>query len=360
VAEHKNRNTKMSDVSLESERQRKLEELLLHQKQAKNIAVPTNDGQVKQRLRELKQPICLFAEQAGDRRKRLKDFLAKKAIEEASAPIPIDSLPSSFSAASSSSNNKDVKEEEFYTEGPTELLEARLFIARFSLPKAKERITGEKRKREEEQQEIERQAAKATAASSTTSPTPSSPTSPSSSSSILSDIENHWKNSIETGKTFSNELSQVGDDRPLTSCSISPDASMIVTGSFTGIVKLWNLDGGGEVIQTYKAHTERIGGVAFHPSVSSSSMDIESSSSCSANEGGGMGTVAIATGGADNFVRLWSLSSSLPLRSLPGHFDRINRVAFHPAGRHLASASFDLTWRLWDIETGSQLLEQEG
>lgn len=29
-------------------------------------------------------------------------------------------------------------------------------------------------------------------------------------------------------------------------------------------------------------------------------------------------------------------------------------------GRHVGTASFDETWRLWDVETGSCLLEQEG
>ena len=29
-------------------------------------------------------------------------------------------------------------------------------------------------------------------------------------------------------------------------------------------------------------------------------------------------------------------------------------------GRHLGTASFDQTWRLWDLETGDCLLEQEG
>ncbi len=39
---------------------------------------------------------------------------------------------------------------------------------------------------------------------------------------------------------------------------------------------------------------------------------------------------------------------------------RLGRIAFHPAGRHLGTASYDLTWRLWDCETGHCLLEQEG
>ena len=37
---------------------------------------------------------------------------------------------------------------------------------------------------------------------------------------------------------------------------------------------------------------------------------------------------------------------------------RLGRLAFHPFGRHLATASFDQTWRLWDVQTGQCLQEQ--
>ena len=37
---------------------------------------------------------------------------------------------------------------------------------------------------------------------------------------------------------------------------------------------------------------------------------------------------------------------------------RLGRIAFHPSGRHLATASFDQTWRLWDVESSTCLLEQ--
>lgn len=39
---------------------------------------------------------------------------------------------------------------------------------------------------------------------------------------------------------------------------------------------------------------------------------------------------------------------------------RLARLAFHPMGQHLATASFDHTWRLWDLGTGRCLQEQEG
>lgn len=45
---------------------------------------------------------------------------------------------------------------------------------------------------------------------------------------------------------------------------------------------------------------------------------------------------------------------------MKGHEERVCRVAFHPSGEFIASASFDTTWRLWDVATSKQLLLQEG
>ena len=57
----------------------------------------------------------------------------------------------------------------------------------------------------------------------------------------------------------------------------------------------------------------------------------------------------------------WSMvGSEHPIGTLHGHADKVNRVAFHPSGRFIGSTSFDLTWRLWDIETQQSLLDQEG
>lgn len=52
--------------------------------------------------------------------------------------------------------------------------------------------------------------------------------------------------------------------------------------------------------------------------------------------------------------------SESPLAILKGHQDRVCRVAFHPSGDYVASASFDTTWRLWDVNTTQELLLQEG
>lgn len=55
-----------------------------------------------------------------------------------------------------------------------------------------------------------------------------------------------------------------------------------------------------------------------------------------------------------------SVYSETPLATLKGHQDRICRTVFHPSGNYIASASFDTSWRLWDIATTKELLLQEG
>ena len=52
--------------------------------------------------------------------------------------------------------------------------------------------------------------------------------------------------------------------------------------------------------------------------------------------------------------------SEVPLAALKGHQERVCRVAFHPSGDYIASASFDTSWRLWDVNMQKELLLQEG
>ncbi|KAI5477532.1 hypothetical protein MNV49_006120 [Pseudohyphozyma bogoriensis] len=124
-------------------------------------------------------------------------------------------------------------------------------------------------------------------------------------------------------KSFTNLGSQIGDTRPLGSLRFSPDSKLLLTSSWTGNAKIWSVPACKE-IKTYRA-------------------------------------LNFATSGADHDVKLWSLDSDAPLKTLTGHSARVCRVAFHPTGRYLGSASFDGTWRLWDVETGGEeLLLQEG
>lgn len=67
---------KSTSSMLNSEKQNALEELERKRK-ARQIAVSTDDVEVRAHLRHLNQPMCLFGEGPADRRERLRQLLAR-------------------------------------------------------------------------------------------------------------------------------------------------------------------------------------------------------------------------------------------------------------------------------------------
>jgi WD40 repeat protein len=57
----------------------------------------------------------------------------------------------------------------------------------------------------------------------------------------------------------------------------------------------------------------------------------------------------LASGSADNTIKLWEVASGSEVRTLTGHTYLVWSVAFSPDGRLLASGSGDNTIKLWDI-----------
>ncbi|KAK9810076.1 hypothetical protein WJX72_004396 [[Myrmecia] bisecta] len=282
-----------------------LQEELIRQvnerRRMRETVVPTSDADVRRMLRQMDEPITLFGEKEMERRDRLRRILSAMDEEEREA-VAVE-------------GNIQVMEEApavpelFYTEGLPGLKQARLQIAEFSLDRAAERLAGAKRKREsaDEDEAGERQAA------------------------------------VEAAKAVIQQSSEIGDERPISSCAFQPGGRVLATAAWSGLVKLWGMPGGNKQL-TIKAHDDRITGIAWHPDAGfSQSPD----------------SVNLVTASADTTARLWSADGRL-LRSLTGHADRLGRVAYHPMGCHVGTASFDQTWRLWDAETGTCILEQEG
>jgi U4/U6 small nuclear ribonucleoprotein PRP4 len=272
------------------------------------LAVPTDDGKVRARLRELEEPITLFGEGPADRRDRLRELLLDQQ-EDGDDGTPDVQMQDADEAGD--------QEEEFYTEGPPELLAARQDIARYSLPRAQARI----RRLEED------------------------------SSIPLRTHIKHRKEIKEKLAGFDLFGTQIAGERPVSIARFSPNGEIIAAGNWAGGIKLLDVPNLDERV-TLRGHTGIVGGISWFPGATLPDSTVSPNLVNLASGGGGMG--------GSNDVHLWSLNQDTPLATLAGHTGRVCRVEFHPSGKYLASASYDTTWRLWDVETSTELVLQEG
>jgi len=305
------------------------------------VAVPTNDLYVKLRLRELGEPICYFGESKIDRRERLRDVMIKENISEG-MPVSLGKITGETMFLDARSDGAALNEEEFFTEGTKALQNARRRIALFSLPRAMERV----RKEQERDEKVRALAEKMTQGLLDASVFEREP--------VFLEMQAEIDEEVALLKDlgdFSSTFSVIGDTRAVSCCSFQPsgdaEPSLLATGSWSGACKLWEVkDGIAEEQSVLIAHTDRVNDVRFHPQ-SGLGQDEKAAN--------------LVSCGSDFAVNLWSLEdTSSPLASLTGHTLKATRARFHPCGEYLASASFDHTWRFWDVETKKELLLQEG
>jgi WD40 repeat protein len=64
----------------------------------------------------------------------------------------------------------------------------------------------------------------------------------------------------------------------------------------------------------------------------------------------------IVSGSFDNTVRVWDAQSGAELLRLRGHGDRVTEVRYSPDGTRIVSGAYDRTVRVWDALSGAELL----
>ncbi|XP_016986063.1 U4/U6 small nuclear ribonucleoprotein Prp4 [Drosophila rhopaloa] len=291
------------DLETEMERDKvALLEEFERKKRARQINVSTDDTEIKSNLRQLNEPICYFGEGPAERRRRLKELLAglgEHAINK-----------KQYEEEERKQQQREQDQATWYHEGPDSLRIARLWLADYSLPRAKDRLV-----RARDALEVP----SATRAG----------------------------RMVEMQKKLQSLAplcSQVGDTRPVSSAAFSTDSTLLLTASWSGLCKLWSVPDC-ELKQTLRGHASYVGGVALRPGVKADEENV----------------VAMASGGHDGAVKLWGFNNEESIADITGHMPhRVSKVSFHPSGRFLATACYDSSWRLWDLEQKTEVLHQEG
>jgi dipeptidyl aminopeptidase/acylaminoacyl peptidase len=116
----------------------------------------------------------------------------------------------------------------------------------------------------------------------------------------------------------------------------SPDGRRIVSTSYDGTVKVWDVESGRE-LHTLSGHGNWVNSAAFSPD----------------------GRRIVSASG-DKTVKVWDTESGPVLHTLSGHRDIVTSAAWSPDGRRVVSASVDKTVKVWDAESGKVLRTLSG
>ncbi|KAJ8588118.1 WD40 repeat-like protein [Rhizopogon salebrosus TDB-379] len=163
------------------------------------------------------------------------------------------------------------------------------------------------------------------------------------------------------------------------SITVSPDETMVASGSANGAIRLWNVKEGSAVGDPWKGHTSVVRCLDWFPNAREIASGSEDGTVRRWNpntgrqispaiETGHSWVYAVkyspkgdrfASGGMDKVIRVWSKDGKL-LIELKGHDRALTSLCWSKDGTHLFSASSDNTLRKWNSHTGEELVVFRG
>ncbi|CAI4037029.1 hypothetical protein SMKI_16G3280 [Saccharomyces mikatae IFO 1815] len=262
--------------------------------------IPEDDLEVRKLLLFLEKAEVVENEDAQQRRVRLAEVLMVDEIDPASIN----------SKEGIKAGQDDVEDdEEFFTPATSALIFARKFLIKYSLERSRKRL----------QRELERYQQ-------------------------FNTKQELLTRRAELQRMAKLELagSQLVSTRPISAVSLSPDDTLVATGSWAGDLRILSSQTLQPLSQKLDSHVGKIGAVEWHPSSNNQMV------SCAED------------GLIKNFQYLNKEGELRLLGDFVGHERRVSDVKYHPSGKFIGSASHDMTWRLWDASTHQELLLQEG
>ncbi len=120
--------------------------------------------------------------------------------------------------------------------------------------------------------------------------------------------------------------------------AVMPGDDRLISGDASGVVGVWDTKSG-QRLSSWRAHEQAVRGLALH---------------AAGRE--------VFTAGADGVIRLWDAASGQMSRELPQKYGPLTAAAFSSDGRFLAAARRDRDYRidLWEVQTGAALRSFQG
>lgn len=142
----------------------------------------------------------------------------------------------------------------------------------------------------------------------------------------------------------------------ITEVSFSRDGARILSSSWDGTLKIWDVVSGKEVL-TINAGLGEVNVARFCPE---SRIIASAAGGVSKTIYDELGRIKIAgmkdliNPGGD--IKLWNAFTGEPIRTMVGHTTKVLSLAFSPTGNWIASCGLDKSIRLWDVVSGREIL----